>query len=143
MWLIGMMGSGKTTVGALLADRTGRPFHDVDRTVQARMGSTIAALWEREGEDAFRALEAAVIAVASGASQEPRGQPVVAKLYAPMPPTARAPTATRGLRIERVPNSMKSLLRYGRWDEQIHLRPFRPERPQSVPRIGSDHSTPF
>ena len=62
MWLIGMMGSGKTTVGALLADRTRRPFHDVDRTVQARMGSTIAALWEREGEDAFRALEAAVIA---------------------------------------------------------------------------------
>ncbi|MBT8202129.1 MAG: shikimate kinase, partial [Acidimicrobiia bacterium] len=62
VWLIGMMGSGKTTVGALLSDRTGRPFHDVDRTVQDRLGTSIQALWEREGEDAFRAVEAAVIA---------------------------------------------------------------------------------
>ena len=61
LWLIGMMGSGKTTVGRVVAARTGRPFRDVDLIVAERMGTSIPELWQREGEDTFRAIEAAII----------------------------------------------------------------------------------
>jgi shikimate kinase/3-dehydroquinate synthase len=53
----GFMGAGKSTVGRLLADRLGRPFADVDAEVERRAGSTVRALFEREGEGAFRELE--------------------------------------------------------------------------------------
>lgn len=61
LWLIGMMGSGKTTVGRLVAAAVDMDFHDVDLIVQQRRGTSIPELWEREGEDAFRAVEAAAI----------------------------------------------------------------------------------
>lgn len=66
LWLVGMMGSGKTTVGRLVAARAGRDFRDVDLMVQQRRGASISELWEREGEDAFRAVEAAVIEELAG-----------------------------------------------------------------------------
>ena len=67
LWLIGMMGSGKTTVGRLVAVGAELPFHDVDLIVQQRLGTSIPDLWEREGEDAFRAIEASVVSeLASG-----------------------------------------------------------------------------
>lgn len=62
LWLIGMMGSGKSTVGARLARRLDRPFVDVDDHIAQRMGCTIAQLWGERGEAAFRGLEAAAIA---------------------------------------------------------------------------------
>lgn len=62
LWLVGMMGSGKTTVGELLAAQLRVPFYDSDRAVEARAGTTIAGIWEREGEDRFRLLESAEIA---------------------------------------------------------------------------------
>jgi shikimate kinase len=55
--LIGMMGSGKTTVGRVLAERLGRPFIDSDEQVEARTGRTVREIWEEDGEAAFRALE--------------------------------------------------------------------------------------
>jgi shikimate kinase len=61
LWLIGMMGSGKTTVGRLVAAAAGVEFHDVDLVVAQRRRTSIPELWEREGEDTFRALEATVI----------------------------------------------------------------------------------
>ena len=67
LWLIGMMGSGKTTVGRLVAAAAGVEFHDVDLVVAQRRGASIPELWEREGEDAFRALESTVIEELSGA----------------------------------------------------------------------------
>jgi shikimate kinase/3-dehydroquinate synthase len=51
------MGAGKSTVGRLLARRLGRPFADADAEVERRAGTSVRALWERDGEAAFRALE--------------------------------------------------------------------------------------
>ena len=55
--LIGMMGSGKTTVGQLLAQRLRRPFVDTDALIEEREGRSIRSIFARDGEDAFRALE--------------------------------------------------------------------------------------
>lgn len=51
------MGSGKSTVGRLLAARLGWRFVDVDDVIEAEAGCTIAELFARRGEDAFRDLE--------------------------------------------------------------------------------------
>jgi len=59
--LTGFMGAGKTTVGALLAERLGWDFFDSDFLVEARAGMTVADFFERRGEAAFRHLEALVI----------------------------------------------------------------------------------
>jgi len=53
----GFMGAGKSTVGRLLARRLGRPFADADAEVERRAGTSVRALWERDGEAAFRSLE--------------------------------------------------------------------------------------
>lgn len=55
--LVGFMGAGKTAVGRRLARRLGYRFEDLDQRIEARAGSTIAALFEARGEAAFRALE--------------------------------------------------------------------------------------
>jgi len=55
--LIGMPGSGKSTVGAALAALTGRQAVDVDEEIVRRTGCSIPDLFARRGEDAFRALE--------------------------------------------------------------------------------------
>ena len=55
--LIGMPGSGKTTVGQALAALTGREAIDIDAAVTARAGRPIPEIFAREGEAAFRALE--------------------------------------------------------------------------------------
>ncbi|MFZ5823838.1 MAG: shikimate kinase [Bacillota bacterium] len=60
--LIGLMGSGKSAVGRLLAERLGRPFVDTDELVVQQTGRSIADLFATEGEAAFREREAAVIA---------------------------------------------------------------------------------
>lgn len=57
IWLIGMMGSGKTTVGERLATRRGSVFYDTDDEIVARMGCSIGELWSMQGEGAFRDLE--------------------------------------------------------------------------------------
>ena len=60
--LVGMMGSGKTTVGRELAARLDRPFFDSDEMIEARTGHTVAELFESIGESGFRAEEAAALA---------------------------------------------------------------------------------
>ena len=67
--LVGMMGTGKTTVGTIVARRLGRPFVDSDAQVMARTGRTVAEIWEAEGEDVFRRLEAEVLAAALAAEE--------------------------------------------------------------------------
>lgn len=60
--LIGMMGSGKSTVGRRLATALGRPFVDADTVLQARCGVPISTIFELEGEAGFRRREAFLIA---------------------------------------------------------------------------------
>ena len=60
--LIGMPGSGKSTVGRRLAKQLGRPFRDTDEEIVARAGKPIPEIFRDEGEGAFRDLETAVIA---------------------------------------------------------------------------------
>ncbi len=64
MVLVGPPGSGKTTVGRVLARRLGLGFTDVDALIVERAGKSIAAMFTEDGEDAFRALERAVVAEA-------------------------------------------------------------------------------
>jgi shikimate kinase len=59
--LVGLMGSGKSTVGALVAQRTGRALVDVDAVITARMSKTVRELWEEGGEAAYRYLESDVV----------------------------------------------------------------------------------
>jgi shikimate kinase len=54
--LVGFMGSGKSTVGPLLAARLGWGFRDLDAWIEARAGRSVAELFG-EGEEAFRRLE--------------------------------------------------------------------------------------
>lgn len=55
--LVGFMGSGKSTVGRLLARRLGYSFEDMDRHIEQATGRSIAAIFRDDGEEAFRALE--------------------------------------------------------------------------------------
>jgi shikimate kinase len=62
VYLVGMMGAGKTTAGRLMARRLKRPFYDSDLEVERRCGVKVPVIFEIEGEGGFRAREAGVIA---------------------------------------------------------------------------------
>ncbi len=55
--LIGFMGSGKSSVGRHLAKRLRLPRYDMDHMISSRIGRTIGEIFERDGEEAFRAAE--------------------------------------------------------------------------------------
>lgn len=59
--LVGLPGSGKSTIGRQLARRLGRPFIDTDQVIEQRVGLSIREYFEREGEASFRDLEQSVI----------------------------------------------------------------------------------
>jgi shikimate kinase len=61
IFLVGMMGAGKTTAGRLLARRLGRRFVDTDHEIEARCGVGIPLIFEIEGEAGFREREARTI----------------------------------------------------------------------------------
>jgi shikimate kinase len=62
IYLVGLMGAGKTTIGRVLAKRLGMSFVDSDHEVEARTGVRIPTIFEIEGEAGFRRREAQVIA---------------------------------------------------------------------------------
>ena len=62
IFLVGLMGSGKTTIGRQIAKRLGRPFLDSDHEIEARTGVRVSTIFEIEGEAGFRRREAQVIA---------------------------------------------------------------------------------
>ena len=59
--LVGLMGSGKTTTGQILARHLHRPLFDSDQLVEARTGRTVREIFEADGEDAYRTLETAAL----------------------------------------------------------------------------------
>ncbi len=61
IWMIGMMGTGKTTVGALVAEQLSRPFSDLDTEIMVHTGRTIPELFHA-GEERFREMESMVLA---------------------------------------------------------------------------------
>jgi shikimate kinase len=65
VYLVGFMGSGKSTVGAALARELNWPFIDLDNTIEAAEGRTIREIFEAEGEAPFRTIEHAVLTEAS------------------------------------------------------------------------------
>ncbi|MFJ8012330.1 shikimate kinase [Streptomyces sp. NPDC096339] len=62
--LVGPMGSGKSTVGGLLADRLGVPYRDTDADIVAAQGREISDIFVDEGEPYFRELEREAVAAA-------------------------------------------------------------------------------
>jgi len=68
--LVGMPGSGKSTVGRQLAHRAGVPFIDLDHRLEKTIGTTIRNFFDTEGEARFRDLEAQVLAEVT---QQPGG----------------------------------------------------------------------
>lgn len=73
IYLIGMMGAGKSTLGQTLARELGRSFVDLDERIEARAGFPIAEIFDRYGEAGFRDLESAALA-----ELQTGGAPVVA-----------------------------------------------------------------
>ena len=61
IFLVGPMGSGKSTVGRLLAEKLHYQFVDSDHVIEERTGTTIPTIFDIEGEEGFRAREQAVI----------------------------------------------------------------------------------
>ena len=61
LFLVGLMGAGKTTLGRQLARRLDKPFVDADHELEARLGVPIPTIFELEGEAGFRDREEAII----------------------------------------------------------------------------------
>ena len=59
--LLGFMGSGKSTIGQMLAARLDRPFVDLDDRIERKEGRPISEIFRQQGEPAFRALETQVL----------------------------------------------------------------------------------
>jgi shikimate kinase len=61
IFLVGLMGAGKTTVGRQLAHRLGKQFYDSDQEIESRTGVRVSVIFDIEGEAGFRAREAETI----------------------------------------------------------------------------------
>ena len=55
--LLGMMASGKSTIGALLSKKLGLKFYDIDKMIEEEMRMTIAEIFDQKSEIFFRSLE--------------------------------------------------------------------------------------
>jgi shikimate kinase len=66
LWLVGMMGSGKTTVGRAVACRLGITYIDLDEEIVAATGTTIPEMFAGAGEESFRDAEAAAVEAVAG-----------------------------------------------------------------------------
>jgi shikimate kinase len=91
--LVGFMGSGKSTIGPLLASRLAYEFVDVDHEIEARTGARVSEIFATRGEAAFRELEwhvlvellgadGRVLATGGGAFVQPKGaQTLLARAF--------------------------------------------------------------
>ena len=65
LYLVGMMGSGKTSTGRPLAERLGYGFVDADAVIEQAAGCSIPDIFDRDGEAGFRSLESQVLSAIS------------------------------------------------------------------------------
>ena len=65
LYLVGMMGSGKTSTGRPLAERLGYGFVDADAVIEQAAGCSIPEIFDRDGEASFRSLESQVLSAIS------------------------------------------------------------------------------
>lgn len=77
IFLVGFMGSGKSTIGRALAQRLGWRFRDLDSAIEAEQYNTIPHIFETQGEAAFREIETAAL---RRQLEEARGQDLVLAL---------------------------------------------------------------
>jgi len=91
LYLVGFMGSGKTSVGERVAERLAVPFVDLDAEIERTSGRTVRALFESSGEEEFRrreavflrateSLPAAVVATGGGCFAREENREVIARL---------------------------------------------------------------
>ncbi len=92
IYLTGFMGTGKSVVGKELARLLRRPFIDLDQSIERAAGSSVASLFARRGEAAFRELErkalmraakrpGVIVALGGGTLLDPRHRAIVKKGY--------------------------------------------------------------
>ncbi len=74
VFIVGFMGSGKSTIGPVLAARMDRPFYDLDDLIEEEQGRTISEIFESQGEEHFRKLESDTLL------QNPPSEPCVMAL---------------------------------------------------------------
>ncbi len=111
------MGTGKTSVGRIVAERLGRPFVDLDDVLAARAGKPIPRIFAEDGEPAFRTLEAAVCTEMAA----PAGLVIAAGGGAAVNPANRAALAAGGLVICLDASPDAILTRVGRDDNRPML----------------------
>lgn len=70
VFLIGMMGAGKTTIGRILADQLGYAFFDTDKFIEQATGQAISAIFAESGEAIFRQLETATLSQVSARTRK-------------------------------------------------------------------------
>jgi shikimate kinase len=78
IYLVGFMGSGKTTIGRRLADELGWSFADLDADIEAEVGTTIAQIFDTRGEEEFRRIE--TTAIQKRVRMIEKGRPMVVAL---------------------------------------------------------------
>ena len=57
VWFTGFMATGKSRIGAMVAERLGVPFEDIDHWIEARHRKTVSEIFAEQGEAAFREIE--------------------------------------------------------------------------------------
>ena len=118
--LIGLMGTGKTTAGRLLAARLGRPLCDSDSEIEARDGVTVRELQDRHGARWLHGLEATILLEALA-----RAQPSVIAAAASTIDDARCRAALRGPGVATVWLEAKLATLVARYDSDPHRPRYR------------------
>ena len=133
--LVGMMGSGKSSVGRRVAEALDRPLLDTDALVEERTGRTVRQLFEDGGESGFRRAEAEAVVVAA---QWPEPAVIAAAGGAVLAPANRAALAESGT-VVWLSATVETLL--GRVRSGGH-RPLLGDDPEPVLRRLVEERTP-
>ena len=121
LFLVGFMGSGKSIVGRLIAEQLGWEFLDLDVMIEHRRHKTVAAIFEQEGEPAFRRYESAAL---GDCLQPASGSRVIALGGGAFSQSANRETIARSLALVAwLDAPVEELLRRCREQQSGPLRP--------------------